>query len=68
MPELAIVWRNPQNPGRAKRRRIHKFDLGSEVYAIQELVPPGIPEVWITIFAFTVHVCRPWISAAGQAS
>jgi len=68
MAELEIVWRNPQNLRRAKPRRIHKFDLGSEVYAIQELVPPGIPEVWITIFAFEVHVFRPWIRPAEQAS
>jgi hypothetical protein len=68
MAELKIVWRNPHTVPCATRRRIPKYDLRGEVYRVQELVSPGIPEVWITIFAFEVHHFRPWIRAAELAS
>jgi hypothetical protein len=48
MPELKIVWRNPNPQLRVGRRRVQKCELSPEFYDVQELVPSGDLDPWLT--------------------
>jgi hypothetical protein len=55
MTELSIVWRNPKSkPG--YRRRVQKYLFGTPLYAVQELISPGYPEIWVTTASFEVRL------------
>lgn len=55
MLDLAIVWRNPAARRSLRARRIQKYDFGSPVYGVQELVARGFPDLWLTMSAFEVR-------------
>jgi len=51
MPELKIVWRNPNSQLRVPERRIQKCELSPEFYGVQELVSSGGPALWFTLLS-----------------
>lgn len=56
MPELKIVWRNPDPQLRVGRRRVKRCELSPEFYEVRELVPPGDPNIWLTF-----RICPPYV-------
>lgn len=58
MPELRIVWRNPNPQLRVARRRVRKCELSPEFYNVQELVSPGDPGLWLN--AWSLEVCSSY--------
>jgi hypothetical protein len=58
MAQLRVVWRNSNLMRQVRPRRLQKYDFGSTVYSVQELVSPGQPEIWISISTFEVLLQR----------
>ncbi len=48
MPELKIVWRNPNPQPQVRQRRIRKCELSPEFYDVQEAVSSRDPGLWPT--------------------
>jgi hypothetical protein len=48
MPELKIVWRNPNPQLQVGQRRIHKRELSPEFYDVQESVSSRDVGLWST--------------------
>ena len=61
MAQLRVVWRNSNLMGRVRPRRLQRYEFGSIVYSVQELVSPGEPEIWISVSTFEVLLPRPGI-------
>jgi len=51
--ELTIAWGNP-DPVEQRPRRVQKCHFDFDLYAVQELLFPGDPEIWVTASAFEV--------------
>jgi hypothetical protein len=54
MAQLKVVWRNSNLMRQVRPRRLQRYDFGSTVYSVQELLSAGQPEIWISISTFEV--------------
>ena len=54
MAQLKVIWRNSNLMRQVRPRRLQRYDFGSIVYSVQELVSAGQPEIWIPVSTFEV--------------